>query len=402
MSLKAHKVDQTYVYLSVRQDRMHGEFQINQKELNAQFGLNLKKRLSKAELIPHKEAIQNYLLDKVAFSSKLGDHPYRFDSIGIVKLNELPDFLKVYFTFDNIKDIPEEMDVKFEAFIEDDPVHQGLLLIKYNWKAGILDNESLSSLIFGPKLRKSQQKLDLTDGSIMKGVITMIQQGMWHIYIGLDHILFLVALLLPAVVRREAPIQSIKIERERKSKFLNFMERAGLAWIPVEKFKPAFFYIIKIVTFFTLAHSITLSLAALGWVSLSSRLVESIIAFSIGLAALHNITPILKGKEWMIAFGFGLFHGFGFASVLGEKGMEGDYLGYTLFGFNVGVEIGQILIICAIFPILFFLRKTRFYPKIITWGSVLLILISIYWCIERILDINIGISAPLVWLMKQF
>ena len=76
-------------------------------------------------------------------------------------------------------------------------------------------------------------------------------------------------------------------------------------WIPVEKFKPAFMYILKIVTFFTISHTITLGLAASQIILLPSRLVESIIALSIALAAYHNIQPILKGKEWMIAFIFG-------------------------------------------------------------------------------------------------
>jgi len=111
-------------------------------------------------------------------------------------------------------------------------------------------------------------------------------------------------------------------------------------------------YILKIVTLFTIAHSITLSLAALGYIQLESRIVESLIAFSIGLAALHNIYPIVNKGEGLITFLFGLFHGMGFASVLGEKGIEGEYLAVSLFGFNVGVEIGQILIVCAILSLL--------------------------------------------------
>ena len=78
----------------------------------------------------------------------------------------------------------------------------------------------------------------------------------------------------------------------------------------------------------------------------------------------------------------------GFASVLGEKGIEGSYMAVSLFGFNLGVEIGQILIVCAIFPILFFLRNKQIYSKILIYGSVFLILASIYWFVERFFDVN--------------
>ena len=102
---------------------------------------------------------------------------------------------------------------------------------------------------------------------------------------------------------------------------------------------------------------------------LPSRLSESVIAISIALAAYHNIQPIFKGKEWTIAFIFGFFHGFGFASVLAELG-SGEYLGLTLFGFNLGVEIGQIAVIIVIFPILYAIRKSRPY-NYLSWSLAL-------------------------------
>ena len=167
------------------------------------------------------------------------------------------------------------------------------------------------------------------------------------------------------------------------------------SWLPVLRFGPAFWYILTIVTFFTIAHSVTLALAALDVINLSSRVVESIIAISIALAAVHNITPIFKGREWLIALIFGLFHGFGFASVLGEKGLSGDYMVLSLLGFNLGVELGQVAIICLAFPVLFLLRKSIAYPKIVTYGSVLLILISLYWFIERAFEVDLPLGRLL-------
>jgi len=130
----------------------------------------------------------------------------------------------------------------------------------------------------------------------------------------------------------------------------------------------------------------------LGIVNLPSRWVESIIAFSIGMAAFHNIKPIFMGKEWVIAFVFGLFHGFGFATVLSELGFKGENLSLSLLGFNIGVELGQVVIILLIFPILYFIRKSKLYPKLLVWLSVLLIVISLYWLVERAFEIDMPID----------
>ncbi len=218
----------------------------------------------------------------------------------------------------------------------------------------------------------------------------MIKQGMLHIWVGIDHVLFLLALILPAVVRRRNALTA-----EGGVSF----DDSGYeiwGWRPVMKFKPAFLYILKIVTFFTIAHTITLSLAALKIVVLPSWLVESIIAFSIGLAAFHNIRPIFKGRDWIIAFVFGLFHGFGFATVLGELGFKGENLTLSLLGFNIGVEFGQVVIIALIFPFLFFIRKLKLYPKFMVIISLLLILISIYWMVERIFEVDFPLDEYLL------
>lgn len=209
----------------------------------------------------------------------------------------------------------------------------------------------------------------------------MIKSGIYHIWIGFDHILFLLALLLPSVLRF----------RSKKGEVTGF-DLNNKGWEPVDRLKPALMNVVKIVTFFTIAHSITLCLAAFEIISLPSRLIESIIAISIALAAIHNIYPRFSGKEWLIAFVFGLFHGFGFASVLAERGLVGNYLGLSIFGFNLGVEIGQLAIILLVFPILYLLRKTFLYPKIRVFGSIILILFSLYWFIERAFDVDFPVG----------
>lgn len=186
-------------------------------------------------------------------------------------------------------------------------------------------------------------------------------EGIWHIWIGFDHILFLLSLLLPSVL----------VVQMRQ-------------WRGVEHFGVALREVLWVVTSFTAAHSITLSLAALGLVSLPSRLVESAIALSVVLAAANNLWPVVQHRRWLVAFGFGLIHGFGFASVLAELGLPADALVLSLLGFNAGVEVGQMAIVAAFLPAAFLLRNTRIYLRgVFVLGSWLTMLVALVWLIER-------------------
>jgi hypothetical protein len=377
----AHSPNQSYVYMRIYKDAISGRFEITAKDLNRALDLNLPVRMTMEDVTPYIEKIQSYLDSISEFGANGQVYPITFTKVEILRLDEMDDFAKFSFDIPGVNEVPEILDVRYDGFFEGDDTHKGVLIQEYNWKAGIVDNESLISLIFGKDDR--QQQLSLKDASLWKGFVALVMLGIWHIWIGLDHILFIIALILPAVVRRRQTLPDLS------SVDTNVPANYSDIWLPVARFKPAFIYIITVITFFTIAHSVTLALAALGVVNMSSRIVESIIAISIALAALHNITPIFKGREWLIAFLFGLFHGFGFASVLGEKGLSGDFMVLSLLGFNVGVELGQVLIICLVFPVLFLIRKLFIYPRVITYGSILLIMISLYWFVERAFEIDL-------------
>lgn len=191
--------------------------------------------------------------------------------------------------------------------------------------------------------------------------------GAHHIWIGYDHMLFLISLLLPAVL----------IRRRRE-------------WIPAESGRSVALKVAGIVTAFTLAHSITLTLAALGFVQLPSRLVESAIAFSVILAAINNIKPLVTERTWAFAFGFGLLHGFGFASALADLGLPRDALALCLLAFNLGVEFGQLCVVAVLLPIAFLLRRSAFYRRVVLVpGSLLIALLALLWLIERAFDVRI-------------
>ena len=162
------------------------------------------------------------------------------------------------------------------------------------------------------------------------------------------------------------------------------------SWLPVEEFKPALRTVTKVVTVFTIAHSITLWLAVMEYVTITSQVIEATIAFSIVVTALNNIYPFLRVSSWVIAFGFGLIHGFGFANVLLDLGLSNVALGVSLFAFNVGVELGQLAIVIVYLPIAYALRKTKFYETVIfKLGSAVVVIVGVIWTIERVLNVEI-------------
>jgi hypothetical protein len=153
---------------------------------------------------------------------------------------------------------------------------------------------------------------------------------------------------------------------------------------------PASAQVLWVVTAFTAAHSITLSLAALELIALPSRLVESAIALSVMLAAANNLYPVVAQRRWVVAFGFGLIHGFGFASVLTELGLPADALLLSLVGFNLGVEVGQLAIVAGFLPLAYALRHTAFYRRgVFVWGSLLTLLVATIWLVERVFDLKL-------------
>lgn len=169
-----------------------------------------------------------------------------------------------------------------------------------------------------------------------------LREGLHHILIGYDHLAFLVCLLLPAALVRDRD-----------------------TWRPGEGLRRGLFGVLGIVTAFTVAHSITLSLAALGWVTPHARAVELAIAGTVILAALNNVWPVVVRRVWLVGFVFGLIHGFGFAGALGELQMPKDARLWSLLGFNLGVEAGQVVVVCVLLPVLFAVRKRRWYASVV-------------------------------------
>lgn len=254
---------------------------------------------------------------------------------------------------DSNEDSTGALTLSYSLMFEANAQHRGIILDQR-----VKD----SSSTYIASIDQQQIKLEKNNNRFAQ-FITFIGQGIWHILIGFDHILFVISLMLPVVL----------VTKNQQ-------------WQAVETLKPALSSLLRIVTVFTLAHSITLTLATLDLIRLPSRWVESAIALSVIVMAIHTIKPIFTHARGSIVFLFGLIHGFGFASVLSDLNLDQGALLLSLFGFNIGVEIGQFLILLLLFPIAYGLRKTRFYRQfVLMGGSVLIALVATVWLVQRVL-----------------
>ena len=250
-----------------------------------------------------------------------------------------------------------DLEVTYRLFSDIDPQHKGLLRLQVGGDT--------RTAIFSPET--AHQTFKLAGTNLWQQFFDYLAAGVDHIWTGYDHILFLLSLLLPAVV---VP--------------------GSKRWEPSESFRVAFLDVLRIVTAFTVAHSITLSLATLQVVSLPVRISESAIALSVMFAALNNVFPIIRASRWMVAFCFGLVHGFGFASVLTDLGLPRGALAVALVGFNLGVEVGQIAIVGVFLPLAYFLRRTWLYRDVVLMGgSCAIVAVAALWFIERAFDLKL-------------
>jgi len=242
--------------------------------------------------------------------------------------------------------------------------HAALVSIRQDWDNGVLAEHPVEVGVIRMNPRdNSIAPLEIAPaaGSRWHGFQNMIALGMSHIAEGTDHLLFLLVLLLPA---------PLLVQAGRWGKF------GGVGYSLVR--------LLKIVTAFTVGHSLTLLLGALGWVHLPSQPVEVLIAFSILVSAAHALRPLFPGREAWVAAGFGLVHGLAFASTLANLHLDAGRMGLSILGFNLGIELMQLLVITVTVPWLLLLSRTPAYPVVRVGGAVLAGLAALAWIAERL------------------
>ena len=356
----AHKPSDSYLTLDVDGDRINGQWDIALRDLDFALGLDANQdgAITWGEVRAKHADIAAYALSRLALG--LQNAPCPATVAGHLIDNHSDGAYEVLRFTAQCAAAPKALAVEYRLFAEIDPLHRGLLKLQAQGatRAAILGSDA------------PMQRFTLGAPSKWEQFLDYGKEGVRHIWTGFDHILFLLSLLLPAVlVRWTVP---------------------GETWEPAPSLRAAVVDVLEVVSAFTLAHSITLSLAALSIVSLPSRLVESSIAASVMLAALNNVRPVVYRGRWLIAFFFGLIHGFGFASVLADLGLPRESLLLALVAFNVGVEVGQLAIVALFLPIAYRLRATRFYRRgVLVAGSAGIVLIAGTWLVERAFNLRL-------------
>ena len=375
-----HSGNQSYVYLDIYDSSIEGRVEYPVNDLNEILGTDIPTdvdgALAGAE--QQRELLYAYSDEHLAMFDEGGtEWPIVFGELETLDVAG-GAYVIVNFEVDQeFTSVPRAFTVAYDGIIHYKGDRDALLIIGTDWGSGTFNNEASELLRFTPD--EIVQDVDLGDTSFWSGFTGVVGLGVEHIRIGTDHILFIFALVLPAV--------------------LVFSRVAG--WQPAASFGSSLWRVLKIVTMFTIAHTITLTLGGLGIVEFPPALVETIIAISIVLAALHNIRPVFVNKEWIIVFGFGLFHGFGFAGLLSDLGLTQSRQFVSLLGFNLGIELGQAAIILMIFPALYVARRTRIYLPAMYLGSVMLIVIASVWALDRAFGVDLGIDdwvdAVVLW-----
>ena len=249
---------------------------------------------------------------------------------------------------------PTGLKLRYSLMFDQDNLHRALVKIDLP--------DSQSSAILSPE--RPEVSLTKANDSLTHVLARYLIEGVWHIWIGVDHILFLLSLLILA--------------------FLEPTRKSVIHWPAVKNVKTSLLDVLTVVTAFTLAHSITLGLTIFKWLEPSADFIEPVIALSVVAAALNNLLGWAALRRWQLAFAFGLVHGFGFANVLLDLGLPSDQLAIALGGFNLGVELGQIAIVLVFLPLAWTLRHTIFYRwVVVVGGSLAIAALGLIWTLQR-------------------
>jgi len=298
--------------------------------------------ISFKELRHHQEKLFTYIQKHIVFY-------YKGDSLALQDANitfhryQTQTYMQIKKSFADIE--LEKLKLNYTMFFEKEKNHK--LLIHLPKKQDIV-------------LDKAHQKYSFvtTQMTQWQRLVVFIKEGVFHILDGTDHLLFVLMLLIPSVVKYA------RLE-------------GGI--------KRSLFSLVKIITTFSIAHSTTLFIAGMGWYTPNTMIVESGIAFSIFVVAVLNFFHKYSHVTYGIVFFFGLIHGFGFANVL-EIAQVNDIFSFivALFGFNLGVEIGQVGVIIVLLPFLFFIMQWRLYMRVLQLLTLVTMVISSYWFFERL------------------
>lgn len=335
LPLLAHTISLTYAEVTVGQRQVLWSLKLPVPELDLLLGLdeNHDGQVDAAEIARAQTRIQQYVMSKLGVRDNGRDLPGSAGSLQLWKDPEGHPFVQMEAVFPAPNAGFGKITLRCDMLRDVVATHQTLAKITSG-------GETVDFVFEGGREFQTD-----ANPSTFQAIGQFVRMGIMHIFTGYDHIAFLLGVVLIG---------------------------------------GSFKTIVKVVTSFTVAHSITLALAAFRIVELPSRLVESGIALSIMYIALENLFFHKFDRRWIITFFFGLVHGFGFASALQEVHLSRHLLGTALFSFNLGVEIGQLCIVAVLLPGLLYIGRLRFHSLIVKGCSAVIFVLGSYWLWQRI------------------
>lgn len=359
---QAHKASDSFLYWDAANQEVPGRLDIALVDLARAMSLDSDGdgQLRWGELEAQQSEISAYLASQITLLANAETCSARWRLAGLTQHSD-GNYLAMEFrpNCPEASELPGE--IRYDLFFEDDPLHRALVMTR------VAGTERLAVL------SPDQRSLNLAETPNMwETAREFIWEGMVHLWIGYDHMLFLLALVLPAALRRQDG-----------------------RWVVEDRVSVAIKDVALIVTAFTVAHSITLVIATLGLVNLPIAWVETFIALSIVAAAINIVWPFLGQRRYLIGFGFGLIHGFGFASVLSGFMAHASSRLVALASFNIGVELAQLAIVVVVVPLIFLLRRQWLYQRVLLpAGVVAIVLTGMFWVWERAPLTSFQASAP--------
>jgi hypothetical protein len=356
----AHKASTSYLQLHVHGTDVTGRWDIALRDLDYAIGLDTDgdTQLTWGEVRRQQPRIADYALRRLTVRSDQDDCQLAVEKLQIVDHSD-----GHYASLALAGQCPHEpvsLSLDYQLLFDVDAWHRGLLN---------LDFRGSHSGLFAPE--EHVLRYNVAGASSWTVFSQYFRAGIWHVWTGWDHMLFLAGLFLPAVLRRR-----------------------GGEWLPATSLKVALTDTAVMVTAFTLAHALTLSLAATGLFSPPTRWIESGVAASVLFAGLNNLVPMVyRGLFWLAA-GFGLIHGAAIAGALIELGLPPGDRVWSLLAFNLGVEAAQLSVLLAVIPISFICRRSLWYRWLVLIpGSLFITIVGLLWLIQRAFDVDLGIPS---------
>jgi hypothetical protein len=373
----AHPMPNSLVLLNIQEEKVEIELQLPVQEFELAYGKNLR-NIDDKFIETNRTQLMKYILAH----TKIYSNPKAYWQISVsnIKLDSTESELngvhkeliyEITCSPQNKKDI-RKFTLQYDAIIHQVVTHFAIIKINQDFNNRIIFSEPSEIGIIQLDIASNTVKpftVNLDDGSRWNGFKKMVDLGMNHIKTGIDHLLFLLVTLLVA------PIVSNKKSWQNYGGHKYFIKRG-----------------LKIVTAFTIGHSLTLLIICFFNIPNYAGIIEVAIAFTILLSAINAIKPIFANKEVVITFFFGLIHGSAFASSLFNLNLNTSLKLLSVCGFNFGIELMQIVIVIFFIPFLL-LSKFKFYKYVRITGAIFSIIASLGWIIERVSSHGNAIST---------